>query len=629
MSYTWQPETLALTVRESVGIGTETPSQKLDVRGNSIIDGSLTINQNLIVSGNFQLGTLSVNEFSSDGNLADNSNLAVPTEQAVKTYVDNNLDRKAALNGAADEDFATNNLSVDDSLTVQGAIATNQLNVTGSITAPLTIDDKLTVNNELNVTGTVTANEINANSIIRAADGFRPSTNDWEIARNGDNLEIREPKETNKVWARFKNDTSLHLIGTPNLWVDGKVGIGTTYPSKKLSVKGAIGGSSEGLYFDSSRPNTIIDSEVIKQAEAAQEEARQAIKTAQTAAAAAAAAAAQTVVRARQTLQAAVILIQIGSSFTPSFPLGQQLVAIASQAQALAGLTNTLAVTVQPNAQKVEKLVGAIPDAQEAAAAAVGAAAGAVGQATATRQYMQQAAQLAASLGRQQEAEQANQAAQALEESAQKTLEETTATQEAEQQVAEAVNNPFVEIYAHGISARQENSLIYDTYSFHRWKVRDVERMRLEQNGNFYLNSGNLKLELGNLHIDKGNVGIGTENSAAKLEVAGGETILQQESWQTPRLLNDWVNYGNGFNNAGYFKDSLGIVHLKGLVRGGTADTIFTLPLGYRPSARELHGVSCSPNTIGRVDILPNGTVRRHVGDNAWISLDGITFRAA
>ena len=34
-----------------------------------------------------QLGE-SINEFSSDGTLSGNSNTAVPTEQAVKTYVD-------------------------------------------------------------------------------------------------------------------------------------------------------------------------------------------------------------------------------------------------------------------------------------------------------------------------------------------------------------------------------------------------------------------------------------------------------------------------------------------------------------------------------------------------------------
>ncbi|WP_424097825.1 beta strand repeat-containing protein [Moorena producens] len=142
-----------LTVSDRVGIGTDTPSQELEVigdisatnltlsgsataaqfvgdgssltglvttTGNSTINGSLTIDENLTVGGNFQLGTLSINTFSSDGNLADNSNLAVPTEQAVKTYVDNQISTRAALNGAANQDFATNNLSVSGNLQVSG-----------------------------------------------------------------------------------------------------------------------------------------------------------------------------------------------------------------------------------------------------------------------------------------------------------------------------------------------------------------------------------------------------------------------------------------------------------------------------------------------------------------------------
>ena len=159
-----------LTVSSRVGIGTETPSQELEVigdisatnltlsgsatapqfvgdgssltglvttTGNSTINGSLTIDENLSVGGNFQLGTLSINAFSSDGNLADNSNLAVPTEQAVKTYVDNQitqvnntLDTKAALNGAVNQDFATNNLTVGGNLRVSG-----NLEVQGNVVA--------------------------------------------------------------------------------------------------------------------------------------------------------------------------------------------------------------------------------------------------------------------------------------------------------------------------------------------------------------------------------------------------------------------------------------------------------------------------------------------------------------
>ncbi|MBE9217559.1 hypothetical protein [Dolichospermum flos-aquae] len=128
-----------------------------------------------------------------------------------------------------------------------------------------------------------------------------------------------------------------------------------------------------------------------------------------------------------------------------------------------------------------------------------------------------------------------------------------------------------------------------------------------------------------------GNVGIGTITPTTKLEVNGNLKVtgnITTESWQTPSLLNGWRNYDNVYNPPGYFKDSFGIVHLRGLVTNG-AGTIFTLPLGYRPAFRELQAVVTWNNTIGRLDIQTNGEVLMNMGNNAWFSLDGVTFRAA
>lgn len=60
-----------------------------------------------------------------------------------------------------------------------------------------------------------------------------------------------------------------------------------------------------------------------------------------------------------------------------------------------------------------------------------------------------------------------------------------------------------------------------------------------------------------------------------------------QSSWIAPTLLNGWVNFGGQYATAGYMKDSMGFVHLKGMIKSGTiaqGTTIFSLPAGYRPA---------------------------------------------
>lgn len=74
-------------------------------------------------------------------------------------------------------------------------------------------------------------------------------TDDWEIARNGENLEIREPEQAGKVWAKFINAKALHLIGTSDLWVNGKIGIATTSPSSDYRLH-ILGDGLHAAYFD-------------------------------------------------------------------------------------------------------------------------------------------------------------------------------------------------------------------------------------------------------------------------------------------------------------------------------------------------------------------------------------------
>ena len=115
--------------------------------------------------------------------------------------------------------------------------------------------------------------------------------------------------------------------------------------------------------------------------------------------------------------------------------------------------------------------------------------------------------------------------------------------------------------------------------------------------------------------------------------LTSGTRSITQEAWIEVSggvgFENSWVNFGGAYGTAGYFKDSLGIVHLKGLVKSGTIGAIiFTLPSGYRPSADcLLPGVSNS--VFGVIYLSTAGAVAYTSGDNGWASLEGITFRAA
>jgi len=99
------------------------------------------------------------------------------------------------------------------------------------------------------------------------------------------------------------------------------------------------------------------------------------------------------------------------------------------------------------------------------------------------------------------------------------------------------------------------------------------------------------------------------------------------DTWRPATLQNGWVNYGAGFTTAAYTLMDDGWVRLRGLVRNGAFDkAIFTLPLGYRPTAQWLLPTITNPDTIGRVDIHPGGPVMASTGNAGWISLDGLTF---
>ena len=158
----------------------------------------------------------------------------------------------------------------------------------------------------------------------------------------------------------------------------------------------------------------------------------------------------------------------------------------------------------------------------------------------------------------------------------------------------------------------------------------------------FTTNSGT---RVTNLNADKID-GIDSTGFVKTAKPATG--VLVGEAWHEVTTFNGCygqtqppcpLGYSNvdpsKYNTAAYYKDPLGIVHLKGTITAkttfpsGNCDgfSVFLLPAGYRPALEEIH------QTNLQIDIRSDGWVTwcssngLAPGDN--LVFDGITFRAA
>jgi hypothetical protein len=95
----------------------------------------------------------------------------------------------------------------------------------------------------------------------------------------------------------------------------------------------------------------------------------------------------------------------------------------------------------------------------------------------------------------------------------------------------------------------------------------------------------------------------------------------------------NWVDYGGGYTGVAYWRDALGLIHIRGLAQTTVVRAIgalvFTLPLGFRPAARE--AFSMQGGTVGnfvRVDVAANGQVlvMTALAVNDYLSFAGIIF---
>lgn len=130
-------------------------------------------------------------------------------------------------------------------------------------------------------------------------------------------------------------------------------------------------------------------------------------------------------------------------------------------------------------------------------------------------------------------------------------------------------------------------------------------------------------------------IAFGKVSESDQMEIALNVKLtgkLLQDDRQSATLQNSWGNYGTAYESATFWKDKCGVVHLAGLIKGGTTTaetTIFTLPEGYRPRTAEKF-FAVSMNAICVIDVYSSGAVAIKTGANSsWLSLSGISFRAA
>jgi hypothetical protein len=110
---------------------------------------------------------------------------------------------------------------------------------------------------------------------------------------------------------------------------------------------------------------------------------------------------------------------------------------------------------------------------------------------------------------------------------------------------------------------------------------------------------------------------------------AGTRTSASAIHFTKAALKNGWTK-ASGHSPAGYAKDSLGVVHLRGgISSGATSKTIFVLPKGLRPSHTFAVFAFTQLGNVGQLTINSSGGVQVAGSSASGVTLlDGISFVA-
>lgn len=126
---------------------------------------------------------------------------------------------------------------------------------------------------------------------------------------------------------------------------------------------------------------------------------------------------------------------------------------------------------------------------------------------------------------------------------------------------------------------------------------------------------------------------------AGLLTAAGGiaaEAVRLVGAPSQPAFESGWGNHGDTVTlryPAGFWKQADGTVHLRGCVTKAAlpdAETIFTLPAGYRPARLLVFSASDAIASLVSLAVAASGAISKVAGPtaSAFLLLDGISFRA-
>ena len=233
-----------------VGIGTNTPNAKLDVNGNAIITGSLTVGTGSVGASENTITLGARDAVNEGGQIGFNAPGGTYTSASMLDNWQNNFRILRGTNASSDATVASWNLHTKQ---MQLPQYTNASSFVGTATANLAIDSGGNIITVSTTGGTVfpyTGNAVITGSLTATTGFIAPNTNGAMYLRGGDDAELWDINVSNTVGVYGQQNQGVASIklGSGGGTISGRsgsIGIGTINPtSASLTVSGNVWASS-------------------------------------------------------------------------------------------------------------------------------------------------------------------------------------------------------------------------------------------------------------------------------------------------------------------------------------------------------------------------------------------------